>query len=341
MTQNSASGAALEEDIQVRARHHDGSGGPAPRHRHRPRHPRRAGPASWRACPVAAAVLDVAGIEPGLEVLRSDGDRVWPGDVVARVTGPLAAVLGTERTMLNVLTHLSGIATVTRTWVDAVAGTGCQIRDTRKTIPGLRQLAKYAVRCGGGVNHRMGLGDAALIKDNHVVAAGGITAAFQAVRAAAPHITIEVECDTLRQVGEALTAGASLILLDNMVVDQLTKAVEIARDYPAAKLEASGGLRPGKRTAGGGDRRPLPVRRRPHALQHSPGPRPGHDRHLLRTRYRRTQQRHNHLVLFKGEIMLDLPPLTLTDQLPPREAHIPKYRIFRYIGIWVGGIGWP
>jgi nicotinate-nucleotide pyrophosphorylase (carboxylating) len=134
------------------------------------------------------------------------------------------------------------VATTTRAWVDAVAGTGCAVRDTRKTTPGLRQLEKYAVRCGGGVNHRMGLGDAVLVKDNHVAAAGGITAAIRAVRDAAPGLPLEVECDHLDQVRDALAAGAGLILLDNMHLADLHAAVTLARQYPAARLEASGGL---------------------------------------------------------------------------------------------------
>ncbi len=189
--------------------------------------------------PVAAAVLDVAAFTPAL----GDGDRVKAGDVVARVDGPMAEILTAERTLLNFLAHLSGIATVTRAWVDAIDGTGAFIRDTRKTIPGLRVLEKYAVRCGGGVNHRMGLGDAALIKDNHIAAAGGVPAAFRAVRAAAPGIAVEVECDTVIQVEEALAAGATLILLDNMSLEDMRAAVGIARAHPRAKLEASGGLR--------------------------------------------------------------------------------------------------
>jgi nicotinate-nucleotide pyrophosphorylase (carboxylating) len=193
--------------------------------------------------PVAAAVVEIAGAG-SLSVVRADGSTVSPGNVVATIKGPLRELLGAERTLLNVLTHLSGIATATRAWVDAVAGTGAAIRDTRKTLPGLRVLEKYAVRCGGGVNHRMGLGDAALIKDNHVAAAGGsVAAAYRAVRAVAPGITVEVECDTLDQVGEALAAGAGLILLDNMGVDQMRAAVSLARAYPDVRLEASGGLR--------------------------------------------------------------------------------------------------
>jgi nicotinate-nucleotide pyrophosphorylase (carboxylating) len=195
---------------------------------------------------VAAAVVDAAGTTvDGITLLLSDGDRVESGDVVARITAPLRGLLTAERTLLNFLTHLSGIATATKAWVDDIAGTGCQVRDTRKTIPGLRALEKYAVRCGGGVNHRMGLGDAALIKDNHVAAAGGITAAFRAVREAAPDIAVEVECDTVPQVAEALTAGATLILLDNMSLTQTRAAVKLARQYPQARLEASGGLRLG------------------------------------------------------------------------------------------------
>ena len=194
--------------------------------------------------PVALAVLDAAGVPPAAaEPLRADGERVDSGTEVLRIRAPLREMLGAERTLLNFLTHLSGIATATREWADAVAGTGCTVRDTRKTTPGLRQLEKYAVRCGGGVNHRMGLGDAALVKDNHVAAAGGIAAAIRAVRAAAPGLPLEVECDTLAQVRDALADGAGLILLDNMGLADLRAAVAQAGRYPAARLEASGGLR--------------------------------------------------------------------------------------------------
>ncbi len=203
--------------------------------------------------PVAIAVLDAAGIPPGTvlgsfgalgsEPMRADGDQIDAGTEVLRIRAPLRELLGAERTLLNFLTHLSGIATATRAWADALSGTGCAVRDTRKTTPGLRQLEKYAVRCGGGVNHRMGLGDAALIKDNHVVAAGGITAAIAAVRAAGPGLPLEVECDTLAQVREALDAGARLVLLDNMDLPDLRSAAAMARRYPLARLEASGGLR--------------------------------------------------------------------------------------------------
>jgi nicotinate-nucleotide pyrophosphorylase (carboxylating) len=193
---------------------------------------------------VAMAVLDVAGLPlDGVTVHRADGCRLDPGDVVLSIRAPVRGLLGAERTLLNLMTHLSGIATATRAWVDAVAGTGCVVRDTRKTTPGLRLLEKYAVRCGGGANHRLGLGDAALVKDNHVVAAGGIVPAIEAVRAAAPGIPLEVECDTLPQVVEALAAGCDLILLDNMGLDELRAAVGLVRGRPGVRLEASGGLR--------------------------------------------------------------------------------------------------
>jgi nicotinate-nucleotide pyrophosphorylase (carboxylating) len=200
--------------------------------------------------PVALAVLDLlaerenAGDgQAGRTVLIADGARIGPGDAVLRVSGPAMTVLGAERTMLNFLTHLSGIATATRAWVDAVAGTGAVIRDTRKTTPGLRLLEKYAVRCGGGENHRMGLGDAALIKDNHVAAAGGVAKAVAAVCSAAPGVPLEVECDSLAEVREALAAGARFLLLDNMPSGELRLAVAEARRYAGVRLEASGGLR--------------------------------------------------------------------------------------------------
>lgn len=194
--------------------------------------------------PAALVVLDLAGLPPdAAEPLCADGDQISPGAAVLRISASAAGLLGAERTMLNFLTHLSGVATATRAWVEAVAGTGCVVRDTRKTIPGLRQLEKYAVRCGGGVNHRMSLGDAALIKDNHIAAAGGIGAAIAFVRRAAPSLPLEVECDTLIQVREAVAAGAMLILLDNMELAEIRAAVALARGYPGVRLEASGGLR--------------------------------------------------------------------------------------------------
>ena len=171
----------------------------------------------------------------------TDGDVIGPGQVLMTVSGPLDVILTAERTALNFLCHMSGIATLTRQWVDAVAGTGARIRDTRKTLPGLRALEKYAVRCGGGVNHRMSLSDAALIKDNHVAGAGSVTAAFDAVGKLAPDLAVEVECDTLEQVAEAVAAGAGLILLDNFSVADIAEAVR--RTAGLARLEASGGLR--------------------------------------------------------------------------------------------------
>jgi nicotinate-nucleotide pyrophosphorylase (carboxylating) len=201
--------------------------------------------------PVALAVLDEAGLPPGCAtVLRPDGSAIAPGEVVLSIRAPLRGLLTAERTLLNLMTRLSGIATATRAWVDAVDGTGAVVRDTRKTTPGLRLLEKYAVRCGGGRNHRLGLGDAALIKDNHITAAGSIGRAVEQVRAAiaaraaagAPMLDAEVECDTLDQVKAALAAGCDLILLDNMSLAELRAAVALARDWPGVQLEASGGL---------------------------------------------------------------------------------------------------
>ena len=200
-------------------------------------------PGTLAGIPLARAVLDAVGQDHKLTVIREDGDAIAAGETVLRLSGQASYCLGVERTLLNFLTHLSGVATVTRSWVDAVAGTGAVIRDTRKTLPGLRAPQKYAVRCGGGQNHRMGLGDAALIKDNHVAAAGGVGPAIQAVRAHAPGVLLEVECDTLAQVRESLEAGARLILLDNMNLSTMRAAVEIARGFSGVRLEASGGLR--------------------------------------------------------------------------------------------------
>jgi nicotinate-nucleotide pyrophosphorylase (carboxylating) len=188
---------------------------------------------------VAALVLERAGAE--VIRVRDDGDRLEAGDVVLTAKGPVRRLLTVERTTLNLLCHLSGIATLTAAWVDAVAGTGAKVRDTRKTTPGLRALEKYAVRCGGGVNHRMGLWDAALVKDNHVAAAGGVAEAFRAVRQTFPGIAVEVECDTVAQVREAIAAGADLILLDNMSLDELRESVALA-SQKSVLLEASGGL---------------------------------------------------------------------------------------------------
>jgi nicotinate-nucleotide pyrophosphorylase (carboxylating) len=194
---------------------------------------------------VALLVLDEVLGMGGYEVLdrASDGDRLDAGAVALRVHGDTRGVLTAERTMLNLVCHLSGIATTTRAWVDAVAGTPATIRDTRKTLPGLRALQKYAVRVGGGQNHRMGLGDAALIKDNHVAAAGSVVAALRAVRAAAPDLPCEVEVDSLDQLDEVLAEPVELVLLDNFPVWQTQIAVQ-RRDAraPLVKLESSGGL---------------------------------------------------------------------------------------------------
>jgi nicotinate-nucleotide pyrophosphorylase (carboxylating) len=194
-----------------------------------------------RAGPLGSRAHAPDGSPPiALQARAVDGGRVHPGDVLLTVAGPLTAILAAERTALNLLCHLSGIATLTHRWVDAVEGTGARIRDTRKTLPGLRALEKYAVRCGGGVNHRMSLSDAALIKDNHVAAAGSVAAAFAAVRSRAAGFPIEVECDTLDQVDEAVRAGADLILLDNFTIPAMADAVRLAGGQ--ARLEASGGL---------------------------------------------------------------------------------------------------
>jgi len=195
--------------------------------------------------PLVAVVLLTAANGAGVDIDEHvvDGMRVDAGTTLLSATGRTRTLLIAERTALNLLGHLSGIATLTRAWVDAIAGTGAAIRDTRKTTPGLRALEKYAVRCGGGVNHRMSLSDAALIKDNHVLAAGGVAQAFAAVRAAFPDIPVEVECDTVEQVGEAVAAGADLVLLDNMSTQSMRAAVALVRDRGSScRLEASGGL---------------------------------------------------------------------------------------------------
>jgi nicotinate-nucleotide pyrophosphorylase (carboxylating) len=203
--------------------------------------PREAG--TLAGLPVFLAVLDEVLGAGRYEIItrRRDADRLAAGDIALALRAPVAGLLTAERTALNLLCHLSGVATVTAAWVDAVAGTGASIRDSRKTLPGLRGLQKYAVRCGGGVNHRMGLGDAVLIKDNHVAAAGSVTAAIAAVRAHAPALPCEVEVGTLDELEEALAARASLVLLDNMTVAQCAEAVRRAAGSNT-ELEASGGL---------------------------------------------------------------------------------------------------
>jgi nicotinate-nucleotide pyrophosphorylase (carboxylating) len=172
-----------------------------------------------------------------------DGTRLEAGASLLTVEAATRGLLTAERTTLNLVSHLSGIATATAHWVEAVEGTGAAIRDTRKTLPGLRMLQKYAVRVGGGVNHRMGLGDAALIKDNHVAAAGGVLQALKAVRTAAPDLPCEVEVDSLEQLDEILSENVELVLLDNFPVWQTQIAVQRKNNRsPATKLESSGGL---------------------------------------------------------------------------------------------------
>ena len=194
---------------------------------------------------IAVLVLDKVIGEDAYRILdrAEDGAEVKPGDAVLTVEAPTRDLLTAERTMLNIVCHLSGIASETARWVQEVAGTEAAIRDTRKTLPGLRLLQKYAVRVGGGVNHRLGLGDAALIKDNHVAAAGSVLAALQAVRAAAPGLPCEVEVDSLEQLDEILGENVELVLLDNFPVWQTQIAVQ-RRDAraPGTKLESSGGL---------------------------------------------------------------------------------------------------
>ncbi|HEX5770983.1 MAG TPA: carboxylating nicotinate-nucleotide diphosphorylase [Nocardioidaceae bacterium] len=169
-----------------------------------------------------------------------DGDQVSRSDVVMSVRGPVRHLLTAERTALNYLCHLSGVATTTRTWVDALSGTDAKVRDTRKTTPHLRALEKYAVRCGGGVNHRATLSDQALVKDNHVLAAGGVVEAYEAVRHHFPEVPVQVEVTTLEQLSDLLAAGCDQVLLDNMDVETMREAVAI--NNGRARLEASGGL---------------------------------------------------------------------------------------------------
>jgi len=180
-----------------------------------------------------------------IEWSADDGDRLAAGDEVGRVTGPLAPILTAERTALNFLGHLSGIATLTARYVEAVAGTGAQVLDTRKTTPGLRELEKAAVAAGGGRNHRMGLHDAILIKENHIALAGGVAKAVHAARGAHPELAVEVECRDLEEVAYGIGVGADLLLLDNMDTETLRKAVALREQSGGAKppsLEASGGV---------------------------------------------------------------------------------------------------
>lgn len=192
-------------------------------------------------CLVAAAVLEQCGISE-YELLVKDGQEVRANTELIRLKAETRAILKAERTALNFLSHLSGIATITNLWVKEVSSSKTAIRDTRKTTPGLRELEKYAVRMGGGLNHRMNLSDQALIKDNHIAAAGSVSEAINRVKKAAPGALIEVEVDTLEQLKEALQCSVEIVLLDNMSIEQTKAAVEIAKGSNT-KLESSGGLK--------------------------------------------------------------------------------------------------
>ncbi|MDQ3957787.1 MAG: carboxylating nicotinate-nucleotide diphosphorylase, partial [Actinomycetota bacterium] len=191
---------------------------------------------------VARLCFDLVGDEePVWDAKVADGDEVTAGEVLVLIEGPLRAILTAERTALNVLGRLCGVATLTRAFAGAVEGTACRVVDTRKTTPGLRVLEKYAVRVGGGSNHRFGLDDGILIKDNHIAASGGITTAVERARAGAPHgLRIEVEVEDLAGLDEAISAGADAVLLDNMSVDEVAQAVEAAGGR--VLVEVSGGV---------------------------------------------------------------------------------------------------
>ena len=188
---------------------------------------------------VVAAVLEYCGVNH-YEVLVDEGAKVSVGKVLITAQGNTQKILLAERTALNFLSHLSGVSTLTNQWVSEISGTKCQIRDTRKTTPGLRMLEKFAVRMGGGVNHRLSLSQAALIKDNHIMAAGSISDAFNAVKKMYPDKSIEIEVDSIDQLKEAITLKPDLILLDNMSTNQCSEAVSITNGL--VKLEASGGI---------------------------------------------------------------------------------------------------
>ncbi len=191
--------------------------------------------------PVAQAVFALAEPRIAFTGLVAEGERVEPGQEVARLEGPLRGILAGERLALNLLQRLSGIATLTRAYVEALKGTKAQVLDTRKTTPGLRALEKYAVRVGGGKNHRFGLFDGILLKENHLRAAGGVAQAVRRAKAGAPHyLKVEVEVTSLAELGEALEAGADLILLDNFSVEDLREAVR--RVGGRVPLEASGNM---------------------------------------------------------------------------------------------------
>ena len=191
--------------------------------------------------PVASAVFTIlGGSSMSISTVIKDGESVQAGTVLGSVVGSTRLLLQGERTALNLLSHLSAIATATRAWADALGDSTTKVRDTRKTTPGMRTLEKYGVRCGGGLNHRMNLSDAALIKDNHVVAAGGVARAYELIKQRYPDLSVEVEVDSLDQLAEALEVGADLVLLDNFTIEELKSAVDFTRCR--AKLEASGGF---------------------------------------------------------------------------------------------------
>ena len=195
--------------------------------------------------PVVAAVVETVCGDTASELryLVRDASRVQPGTKVAAVTAPTRLMLTAERTALNLLCHLSGVASLTRKWADALEGTSASVRDTRKTTPGMRALEKYAVRCGGGVNHRMGLSDMALVKDNHVAAAGGVVEAHTRVKALEAGIPVQIEVDSVDVMRLAINAGADDVLIDNFTPDQMREAVRVRNEMnPDVRLEASGGL---------------------------------------------------------------------------------------------------
>ena len=189
---------------------------------------------------LAGAVFENVGLTQ-IKYFKRCGDAVDAGETILEVTGNTRNILRSERIALNFISHLSGIATLTKKWVDEIAGTGAVIRDTRKTTPGLRQLEKFAVRMGGGENHRMNLSDGAIIKDNHIAAAGSITEAIAKVRKAFPGMPVEVEVDSLEQLKEALTSNPEIVLLDNMNIEMTKAAVELTKNTKTL-LESSGGL---------------------------------------------------------------------------------------------------
>ncbi|WP_374968032.1 carboxylating nicotinate-nucleotide diphosphorylase [Terrabacter sp. BE26] len=192
---------------------------------------------------LAAVAEQIGGEVPTVEVVNDDGARLERGDVIASVTGPTQVVLVAERTILNLLSRLSGVATHTRRWADALEGTGAMVLDTRKTTPGMRWLEKYAVRCGGGTNKRMGLYDVAMIKDNHKLAAGSVAAAYALVRERFPDVDVQVEVTTPAEAQEAYDAGARFVMCDNMDLDVLRETVELLRAAgEPVEIEATGGM---------------------------------------------------------------------------------------------------